>query len=125
MRQFSRYLVVGVLNTAWGYLIIFGFMYVLDWSPEASNVMGYAIGLVTSYVLNRRYTFNSRDTTLPEFVRFLGTFAVAFSANFISLAFLVRVLDVHAAISQVLAGVVYVGTSYLLSRHYVFRGVSR
>ncbi len=123
MKQFSRYLVVGFLNTAWGYLLIFSFMYLLGWSPEASNVMGYAIGLVTSYALNRHYTFRSRDTPAPEFARFLGTFAVAFAANFATLAFLVRILEVHAGASQVLAGGVYVATSYLLSRHYVFRNV--
>jgi len=121
VKQLSRYLVVGALNTAWGYLLIFGFMYGLGWSPEASNVMGYAIGLVTSYLLNRTFTFRSRNTTLPEFGRFLWTFAVAFAANFATLAFLVRGLELHAGLSQIIAGVVYVVTSYLLSRNYVFR----
>ena len=124
MRQFSRYLVVGVLNTLWGYFVIFAFMYGLRWSPEASNIMGYAIGLVTSYALNRRFTFRSADTTAPEFARFLATFFVAFAANFATLALLVRVLEVHAGLSQILAGVVYVGTSYLLNRHFVFRGAT-
>jgi putative flippase GtrA len=125
MRRFSRYLVVGALNTAWGYLLIFGFMYAAGWSPEASNVAGYAIGLVTSYLLNRRFTFGSRDTKAPEFARFLATFGIAFAANFAVLALLVRVLGVHPAVSQVVAGIVYVGTSYALSRRYVFRGASR
>jgi putative flippase GtrA len=121
VNQLSRYLAVGVLNTLWGYLLIFGFMYGLDWSPEASNVAGYAIGLLTSYLLNRTFTFRSRNTTLPEFGRFLSSFAVAFAANFATLAFLVRVLELHPGVSQIAAGVVYVGTSYLLSRSYVFR----
>jgi putative flippase GtrA len=125
MRQFSRYVVVGVLNTLWGYLLIFGFMYGLGWSPQASNVMGYAIGLVTSYALNRRFTFRSDDTTLPEFARFLGTFFIAFAANFATLTVLVEGLKAHAGVSQVLAGIVYVATSYLLSRYFVFRGASR
>jgi putative flippase GtrA len=119
--QFYRYLVVGALNTAWGYLLIFAFMYGAGWSPESSNVMGYAIGLVTSYALNRRFTFRSRNTAAPEFVRFLATFAAAFAANFVVLMLLVRVLGVHEAMAQLLAGVVYVATSYLLSRSYVFR----
>jgi putative flippase GtrA len=121
MSEFYRYIVVGVANTAWGYLLIFAFMYVAGWPPEASNAMGYAIGLVTSYALNRRFTFRSRNTVAPEFVRFLTTFGIAFAANFAVLVLLVRVLSVHEAISQVAAGVVYVATSYLLSRHFVFR----
>ena len=122
MMQFSRYVVVGILNTAWGYLVIFAFMYGLQWSAEASNVMGDAIGLVTSYALNRTYTFNSRSSKAPEFARFLGIFAIAFGANFAALALLIRVLDVHPGLSQLLAGVVYVGMSYVLNRKFVFRG---
>lgn len=125
MKQFGRYLVVGVFNTVWGYVLIFACMYLLHWSPEASNVTGYAIGLLTSYVLNRRYTFRSRDSTMLEFPRFLGTFFFAFAANFATLAVLVRVLEFHAGISQILAGAVYVGASYALSRYFVFRGADR
>lgn len=121
MRLLSRYVVVGAVNTAWGYLLIFAFMYVAGWSPEASNVMGYAIGLVTSFVLNRRFTFESSGPRAREFARFLATFAIAFLANFMVLALMVRVLGMHAAVSQVVAGVVYVATSFLLSKHYVFR----
>jgi putative flippase GtrA len=121
MRQFSRYLVVGVLNTVWSYLIIFASMYLLRWSPEASNVGGYAIGLLTSYALNRTYTFNSRGAKGPEFARFIGIFAIAFCANFVALMLLLRVLGVNAILGQLWAGVVYVGTSYVLNRSYVFR----
>jgi len=121
MRQFSRYLIVGFVNTVWSYVVIFSLMYLLRWSPEASNVMGYAIGLLTSYALNRTYTFGSRGAKAPEFVRFIGIFAVAFCANFATLTLLVRVLGVHAALGQLLAGAVYVATSYLLNRSFVFR----
>jgi len=121
VRQFSRYLVVGILNTAWSYVVIFGLMYLLRWSPEASNIAGYAIGLLTSYLLNRTYTFNSRAARAPEFARFVGIFAIAFCANFLALTLLLRVFDMHAAFGQLWAGVVYVGISYLLNRSLVFR----
>ena len=121
MRQFSRYLAVGVLNTLWSYVVIFGLMHVLSWSPEASNVMGYAVGLLTSYALHRIFTFNSRNSKGPEFARFIGIFAVAFCANFLALTMLVRLMELNASLSQIVAGAVYVVTSYTLSRSYVFR----
>jgi putative flippase GtrA len=120
MRQFSRYVAVGILNTAWGYVIIFACMYLLGWSPEASNVAGYAVGLVTSYALNRTYTFRSRASKAPEFARFVTIFAIAYLANLAVLALLVRVAGFHAGASQIVAGVVYVGTSYLLNRRFTF-----
>ena len=96
VRLLSRYVVVGAVNTACGYLVIFAFMYGAGWSPEASNVIGYAIGLVTSFALNRRFTFESSGPRAREFARFLGTFAVAFLANFAVLALMVRALELHA-----------------------------
>jgi putative flippase GtrA len=120
IRQFSRYIFVGIVNTLWSYAVIFGLMYGLRWSPEASNVAGYAVGLVTSYGLHRVFTFESRNRKAPEFVRFIVIFAIAFCANFLVLTLMVRVLDADAGISQVIAGVVYVLSSYAMSRGYVF-----
>ena len=121
MTRFARYVVVGVANTLWGYALIFAFMDGLGWSPEASNMMGYAIGLVTSYLLNRVFTFRSRAPKAGEFGRFVVIFLVAYLANLAVLAFLVRVAGLNAGVSQVLAGVVYVAGSYLLNRSFTFR----
>lgn len=121
MSEFARFILVGLLNTAWGYLIIFGFMYVLAWSPEASNAAGYGIGLVTSYLLNRIYTFRSKNRKRYEFGRFLFVFAVAFAANMATLYTMVRWLVWNPYYSQILAGGIYVITSYLLNRAFVFK----
>ena len=123
MKQLSRYLAVGVLNTGVGYLIIFGCMYGLHWSPQASNVAGYAIGLATSYGLNRTFTFRSANRWVPEFVRFICIFLISFGANFQTLAALLA-MGVHAAAAQLIAGIAYVVASYLLNRTFVFRRAS-
>lgn len=121
MTRFARYLVAGALNTAWGYLVIFGLMYLVGLSPEASNVGGYLVGLVTSYLLNRAFTFRTRGLKGPEFARFLFFFAVAFGANFAMLKVLLDTFAVDPALAQILAGVVYVLVSYALNRSFVFR----
>jgi putative flippase GtrA len=121
MKQFSRYVGVGLINTVWSYCIIFALMYLAGVSPEASNAIGYGVGLVTSYALNRTYTFASANPKAPEFLRFIGIFALAFAANFTALLLLVHMLRIHAGIAQVGAGVVYVVTSYFCNRNFVFR----
>lgn len=119
--QLSRFLTVGVFNSVLGWASIFGSMYFLGMSPEASNVLGYSIGLSSSFVLNRSFTFRSSGRPGGELVRFLGVFLLAFGANLIALFVLVRVFLVHEAVSQVLAAVVYVISSYMLNRNYVFQ----
>lgn len=120
MNEFGRFLVVGVANSVLGYAVIFGLMLGAGWSPEVSNVSGYALGLTVSYVLNRSFTFRSRAKHLGEVSRFLIVFGIAFGLNLIVLALCVRVLGVADWISQIIAGVVYVASSYLLNRNFVF-----
>jgi putative flippase GtrA len=121
--RFGRFLLVGLLNTTLGYLIIFGGMYCLRMSPEASNVLGYSIVLLISFGLNRTFVFRSTGNAFREMVRFVATFLVAFAANLAVLLLLVRLMHVHEAASQVLAGVVYVACFYAMSRHLVFRQI--
>ena len=121
MNQLIRFILVGIVNTGIGYGIIFGCMYWVGLSPELSNVIGYMIGLVASYLLHRSYTFRSTQQRRTEFINFFIVFLIAYFANLATLIVLVRAAGVYAGLSQVIAGAVYVGTSYLLNKYYVFR----
>lgn len=121
MRQFFRFLLVGVANTAVGYAIIFFVMYLVGASPEVSNFVGYFSGLLLSYVLNRHFTFKSIQRRSGEFARFLVVFGIAYTANFLALLFFIRVILIDPGVSQILAGCVYIVASYLLNKYYVFR----
>ncbi len=121
MNQFSIFILVGVVNTALGYSVIFGCLYLAGMSPEFSNIIGYLIGLVASYFLHRNYTFRSKRQRKTEFFNFMVVFLIAYIANLATLIILVRALEAHAGLSQIIAGAVYVATSYLLNKNYVFR----
>lgn len=123
MGQFFRYLVVGVINTLLGYCIIFACMYLAGMTPEASNVAGYAVGLVVSYVLNRYYTFNNKQSRRGEILRFLAVFFVAYVSNFAVLLILIHRIGMHEGGSQIIAGLVYVVASFLMNKYYVFKTV--
>jgi putative flippase GtrA len=122
MEQVSRFLTVGVFNTLIGYFIIFFCMYLVKMSPETSNFIGYGVGLIFSYFLNRIFTFHSSQDRINEFGRFLVVFALAYGANYVALLILIHKLRVNPGVSQVLAGVVYVTFSFILNKFYVFRG---
>lgn len=121
MKTFARYLMVGVVNTGIGYAIIFLCMYGIGLSPEISNAAGYGLGMVISYVLNRTFTFGSPPSTRGTKVRFAVVNGLSYLANLGMLILLVRTWGIHEGLSQVLAGGVYVATSFLLNKHYVFR----
>lgn len=118
--QFRRYLIVGGLNTAWGYGLIFSFMHFLRWSPIASNIAGYGAGLISSYLFNRVFTFTSPSPKGAEFARFVVVFLTAFSTNLLVLTILVRVLLVNVVLSQAVAVCIYVCVSFQMQRRFVF-----
>lgn len=120
MKQFSLFLTVGVFNTLLGYSVIFACMYLANLSAEVSNFLGYAVGLIASYILNRKYTFNSLQRQSREVPRFLTVFAIAYGLNFLLLLLLIYSLGVHEGISQVFAGLAYVLASFLLNKNFVF-----
>jgi len=120
VKQLLRFAAVGVLNTAVGYAVIFACMYLAGLSPVASNVVGYACGLVVSYTLNRTFTFRSVAGKKREIVRFLSIFMVAYLANIGALMLLIDHVGMHKGWAQLVAGAIYTGLFYLLSKYYVF-----
>jgi len=120
---FTRFLSVGVINSAIGYGIIFFSMYVIGLSPTASNAIGYAVGLIVSYVLHRDFTFKVANDERGRALRFLLVFALSYLANLLTLVFLVDQLMINKVFSQIGAGIVYVAVSFTLGKYYVFKAI--
>ncbi|WP_394789267.1 GtrA family protein [Rhodoferax sp.] len=125
MKQLAKYLLVGVLNSGFGYAIIFSCMYLLHMRPEISNVIGYGFGMVISYALNRDFTFERVATGRSAAMRFIFVGLVAYSANLGMLLALIHYAHLHEGVAQVLAGGVYVATSFLIYKFYVFRAPAK
>jgi putative flippase GtrA len=121
MKQLLRFATVGVVNTGLGYAVIFACMYLAGFDAVVSNVLGYAVGLVVSYVLNRSYTFRSAGKAQAEIPRFLSIFLLAYLANLGTLLVLIRQAGMHEGVAQAVAGVVYFVLSFVLNKYYVFR----
>lgn len=111
---------MGVLNTGLGYAVIFMCMGWLGWGGVSSNMAGYAVGFVTSFILNKRFTFQSTGRARRELARFLLIFLLAYLANLGVLVVLTHGLDMHVGWAQLVAGAVYFVCSFLLNKYYVF-----
>ncbi len=110
--------------TILGYGAIFFCMYILLWSPFLSNVVIYAIAIVCSYFLNRKFTFRSSEDLWPEALKFFGVFLIAYAVNFGALKLLING-GVHEGASQVIAGSFYVMISFAANKFHVFKTQSK
>jgi putative flippase GtrA len=109
MRQLVRFLLVGMFNTGFGYCIIFFCMYALKLSPEVSNILGYAMAL------------GGNRKRASEILKFLVVFSISYGANFGCLIFLIHTVKLDKGVSQILAGIFYVGVSFAMNKYYVFK----
>lgn len=118
-KKLVKYLCVGILNTIVGFGIIFGLMF-FRVNPEISNLIGYAIGLIFSYVMNKFFTFESKNRSKKEFIKFILAMLAAYILNFITLKICLG-LGINPYFSQIISGGVYTVSGYLLSRFWVFK----
>ena len=121
IRQFIKFLLVGVLNTLVGLSIIYSLMYFLGVGPFLSNLLGYAVGIVVSYNLNKIWTFNSSKAARRSFPRFVLVVAVAYIANIFMVYVSVINFRIDPYVSQLIGLAFYTVLVYAGSRKLVFQ----
>jgi putative flippase GtrA len=121
MREFSTFIIVGIINTSLSFIIILTLIYLSKTPPVFNNIFGYAVGLISSYLLNKFFTFKSQEKSHKEIIKFIFIFLIAYAINLISLIFLIRLLEVNELTAQILSGFIYTFISYFLNKHFVFK----
>lgn len=126
-RTFWKFILVGVANTIFGTAVMFVFYNVFHLGYWISSLSNYVFGSILSYVLNRMFTFRSKDAavkTLPRFVINIGL--CYFLAYGIAKPLTAQVLrDLPGNIQENLAMIVgmclFVALNYIGQRFVVFR----
>jgi putative flippase GtrA len=119
-----RFAVVGVLNTVAALLVIYILKYVFATPDIAANLAGYAVGLTTSYTLNRRWTFAFRGPHRDAIGRFILVTIAAYGANLALVCAAVSVFSVNSYVAQAVGVVPYTLISYFGSRFFAFAAPS-
>lgn len=115
-----KFLVVGVLNTLLSLVIIFGLKYFYSFSDVVANLNGYIAGLICSFILNKKWTFNHTGQVSITIFKFILTFAIAYIANIIFVLLLIK-SGVNAYLSHLIAMPIYTVIFYIGSKFFVFK----
>ena len=139
VRQAVKYGVVGVVNTLLTLVVIWIMTNVLGCSAALSNFVGYFIGLINSFFLNRSWTFRSKGGMLGGAVKFFVAFAICYLLQFCVLlllnhncpsnpplySFFEPVLTFIKIDSlfyiQMLSMVVYTVANFFINKYYTFK----
>ena len=77
LKLFTRYVSVGVINTALHWLCFGALMHFLGATQAVANVIAFCIAVTFSFFANAKWTFNSQATSgrYAAFVFFMGIMA--------------------------------------------------
>lgn len=80
--QLIKYALVGCMNTLLTLCVIFLCKSILGVNAYVSNALGYIIGLINSFLWNRKWVFHSNGSISREAIVFLCGFAVCYIIQF-------------------------------------------
>lgn len=117
--QIGRYAVSGLANTALGLGVIFALHGWAGLGVVPSNVVGYLLGWILSYGLNRNWTFAHRGDMRRSFPAFIALVLGAFLVN-IALVSGLTSAGLTFLVAQLAGAFCYSLIVFIGSRHVVF-----
>lgn len=125
IRQSLRFGAVGLVNTAIGLAAIYALMFFWDVSPSLANALGYAIGVIVSFALNRVWTFGSNRSIAQELPKYLLVVAISYLLNLGLVLTAISNVAVNPYLAQLLGVGVYTIFVFFGCRRFVFARQSR
>ena len=115
-RQFMRFLMIGVLNTAFGYFL-FALLIFLGLHYAVASLLATILGVLFNFKTTGRFVFDNRNNSLLG--KFFMVYAIVYSCN----VGLLKILD-GFSISMYVAGALVLLPlallSYFLNKQFVF-----
>ena len=122
-----RYIVVGIGNTIFGFLVFATLWTLLD------GLLGYgvvlliaqAIAIIQAHWAQRRFVWQSGAAFWPELARFATVYFNAYFVNLALLALCVEVLEWPVLESQMALTLLIVAITYMVNRFWTFKHSAR
>jgi putative flippase GtrA len=116
-----RYVMAGGLSNIVSYAFFVGlFTLVFRHHVVPAYVLGSLLALPVSFTLNRMWVFGSRADLLPELRRFCVVYAVFIAAGLCILLVLLRIVPAPVVVTQAIATVTLVVSSFLAHSLWTF-----
>lgn len=120
-KQAIKYGIVGACNTLITAAVIWVMLKIGGCSAVMSNVVGYAAGVLNSFIWNKQWTFQSHTGWRKSAIRFGVVFAVCYLLQLALLFVLEAVLPIDTYYNQLIAMAFYTVLNFILNKIYTFK----
>ena len=119
-KQFSKYSLVGVINTITDFLIFTILISLIGINVYIANTLAFIAAVTQSYILNHRWTFRQKthNHTVLRYLKFVAINAGGVVISTIVLFFTAEFM--HPLIGKLCAAVLVVIWGFTLSKIYIF-----
>ncbi len=121
-KKFWKFILVGVINTAFGYAIMFGFYNLLGCGYWFSSAANYILASILSYFLNKYFTFKSSGSILLFAFNIACCYLIAYglAKPLMRWALSAFSTNLQENIAMLLGSCIFVGLNYLTQRFITF-----
>lgn len=125
---FLKFAIVGIINTCIGLFVIFILMNLFHIGYWPATFIGNSTGAALSYILNRKFTFQSKTSVGGSSLRFLAVILISYlgayslSDHIINIAFQHSNLEIltDKEASVLLGSCLYTFVNYFGQKYFVF-----
>ena len=125
-KQFLKFCLVGAANTIVGTAVMYGLRFGFDCGYWFSSAMNYVVGSILSYFLNKYFTFEVKEYSVKQVLRFALNIAVCYAVAYgLAKPFAVWLLSdasvkVQDNVAMLVGMVVFTGLNYIGQRFFAF-----
>ncbi|HVV68949.1 MAG TPA: GtrA family protein [Gammaproteobacteria bacterium] len=114
--EFARFIVVGIINTVWGYALYLFFLLFLPYLYAYS--IAYILGVITSYFLNSRFVFKVKFSW-KKLAKFPIVYVVQYLLGLLIMFIVVEKFGLDKSLSLFVVIIFSVPITFILSRFII------
>lgn len=118
--QFMQFAGVGVVGTAAHYALLILLVETIAANEVAGSTAGATLGALVNYVLNRRYTFESKKRHREALTKFLIVATLGLLLNACFMFVLVELMTLHYLLGQVISTMLILMWNFIGNKFWTF-----
>lgn len=119
-KEFILFALVGVSNTVINF-IVYTILVFFNMHYLIANIIGYGVGMINSYLLNKYFVFQKKEGDSLVFIKFVLVNIITVTVHSILLYFFVSIFGWHKIYSQAFVTIITLVLNYLGNKLWTFK----
>jgi len=120
--RFLKFLLVGLGNTVITLITIYLLLEIFQIDYKISNLIGYLLGLINSFVWSKFWVFKQIDRKfVKEIILFFIFFGICYLIQLYVLELCVEIIQINVFLSQIFSMGIYTILNFTLNKLFTFR----